>query len=66
MLKALIQQQFPRLEVEGINDTSNTGNFVVRTSEGVTIWPYGFVTTSSRQRDVLKKIAQQFGYDTPV
>ena len=50
MIKALILQQFPKLSVKGMNDTSNTGNFLVRTSNGKTLWPYGFVTTNARQR----------------
>lgn len=57
MLKGILGQQFPHIEVKGEPDPLNSGNFVVRTASGLILSPYGFVDTSARRRDLLDKIA---------
>ena len=80
MVKALLQQQFPRVHVRGIADEENTGNFTVfcQCSDiprevmrhksdvsakkkqtlplGTCVWPYGFVSTCSKQRELLVRV----------
>lgn len=57
MLRELVQQQFPGVTVRGVADRENTGNFVVRTEDGVVMSPYGFLGTSARQRALLEAVA---------
>ena len=58
MLMAILRQQFPQLQVHGEPDPLNSGNFVVRTSSGAILSPYGFVDTTTRRRDLLRLVAQ--------
>ena len=61
MLRALLQQQFPRANVKGVADAENTGNFVVRDENTRDIIsPYGFFSTIERQRLLLDEIAQRY------
>lgn len=60
MVKALLHQQFPRLAVEGVEEVENTGNFIVRTARGETLWPYGFVSTSAKQFALLERVRARF------
>ena len=61
MLRALLQQQFPRANVKGVADAENTGNFVVRDEHtGDIISPYGFFSTTQRQRLLLDSIVQRY------
>lgn len=62
MLRDLLIQRFPRLEVRGVAEPVNSGNFIVRdATSGAVFSPYGFVSTGSRQRSLLERIANHFG-----
>lgn len=62
MVKALLEQQFPAVEVSGTADEENTGNFVVRdTDDGEVFSSYGFIATSERQQRLLARVARKFG-----
>jgi len=56
MLKAMIAQHFPKIEVDGVMDPLNSGNFLVSTESGTVLSPYGFVDTTSRRRLLLEKV----------
>ena len=61
MLRALLQQQFPRANVKGTADAENTGNFLVRDERtGEIISPYGFFSTIQRQRSLLDDIVRRY------
>lgn len=61
MLRALLQQQFPRANVKGAADVENTGNFVVRDEHsGEIISPYGFFSTIQRQRVLLETVVDRY------
>ena len=61
MLRALLQQQFPRANIKGAADVENTGNFVVRDEHsGEIISPYGFFSTIQRQRVLLDNIVERY------
>ena len=65
MVKALLQQQFPCVLVDGAVDDENTGNFVVRDADdGEVFSSYGFIATSERQRLLLDCVARKFGAET--
>lgn len=62
MIQALVKQQFPAVEVRGVSETQNTGNFVVTDGANqAVLWPYGFVCTTAKQRVLLGRILEQFG-----
>jgi len=56
MLTAFIQLHFPHVQVSGQSEKSNSGNFIVRTSDGVVLSPYGFIDTVERKQMLLQKI----------
>jgi hypothetical protein len=61
MVRSLLNQQFPKIQVEGAPDVENTGNFVVRSNEdGEILSPYGFLSTTKRQTELLRKIANKY------
>ena len=62
MLRDLLAQHFPHLEVRGKPDEHNSGNFIVRDAvDGTMLSPYGFVSTSARQRALFERIAARYG-----
>tara|TARA_B100000795_G_C22400581_1_gene286974 strand:+ start:218 stop:418 length:201 start_codon:yes stop_codon:yes gene_type:complete len=62
MVRSLLIQQFPKIQIEGAADAENTGNFVVRGNEdGEVLSPYGFLSTTKRQTELLRKIFQKYG-----
>jgi len=57
MIAALICLQFPEVEVTGEAEVINSGNFLVQSSEGVVLSPYGFIDTAHRKRMLLERVA---------
>jgi len=56
MLAALIKQQFPGVEIVGESEKVNSGNFIVRTGDGIVVSPYGFVDSTERRKMLLQRI----------
>ena len=66
MIRALLQQQFPRINVRGVADAENTGNFVVADDKDhFVLSPYGFVSTTERQQALLERIQRRYGTPRP-
>lgn len=63
MLQAIISETFPRCEVEGESDPTNSGNFTVEAvgladePSRIVLSPYGFLTTRRRLWGLLEKVA---------
>ena len=62
MIRALLQQQFPRIHVKGVADAEHTGNFVITDDkDNCVLSPYGFVSTTERQQALLQRIQRRYG-----
>lgn len=63
MLQSIISELFPRCEVKGESDPTNTGNFTVEAvglanePSRIVLSPYGFLTSRKRLWGLLEKIA---------
>ena len=61
MIGSLLKQQFPRIEITGVPDAENTGNFVITDDkDGEVLSPHSFLSTTVRQSALLWKIYAKY------